>query len=55
MRRSAHRVKGAGNPSGSSIEPVMCGHDASPKEHRLVYRIVGADLVILQARFHYQD
>ena len=23
--------------------------------HRLVYRIAGTDLVILQARFHYQD
>ena len=25
------------------------------QEHRLVYRIVGTDLVILQARFHYDD
>jgi len=25
------------------------------QEHRLVYRIVSGDLVILQARFHYHD
>ncbi len=25
------------------------------QEHRLAYRIVGTDLVILQARFHYND
>jgi len=25
------------------------------QEHRLVYRVVGTDLVILQARFHYDD
>ena len=25
------------------------------QEHRLVYRIVGTDLVVLQARFHYDD
>ena len=25
------------------------------KEHRLVYRITGADMVILQARLHYRD
>lgn len=25
------------------------------QEHRLVYRVIGADLVVLQARFHYDD
>jgi toxin YoeB len=25
------------------------------QEHRLVYRVIGDDLVILQARFHYDD
>lgn len=25
------------------------------QEHRLVYRVMGNDLVVLQARFHYDD
>lgn len=25
------------------------------QEHRLVYRLIGDDLVVLQARFHYDD
>lgn len=25
------------------------------EEHRLVYQILGSDLVVLQARYHYQD
>ncbi len=64
MMRWARPVKDPGNPSASSIEPRASSleHRANDvwsrgitKEHRLVYRITGADLVILQARLHYRD
>jgi toxin YoeB len=49
-------------PGEGRGQPERLKHRASAvwsrrisQEHRLVYRIVGTDLVILQARFHYQD
>jgi toxin YoeB len=49
-------------PGGGRGQPERLKHSASDvwsrritQEHRLVYRISGTDLVILQARFHYQD
>lgn len=40
-------------------EPLKYGIDGAwsrriTEEHRLVYQVLGADLVVLQARYHYQ-
>jgi len=50
------------DPSGGRGQPERLKHGASDvwsrritQEHRLVYRVVRDDLVILQARFHYDD
>lgn len=50
------------NPREGRGKPERLKHRVSDvwsrrisQEHRLVYRIVDADLVILQARFHYDD
>jgi toxin YoeB len=50
------------DPGAGRGQPELLKHRASNvwsrrinQEHRLVYRIVGDDLVILQARFHYDD
>ena len=50
------------NPADGRGQPERFKHRASDvwsrrinQEHRLVYRVIGDDLVILQARFHYDD
>lgn len=50
------------NPGDRRGQPQRLKHRASNvwsrrinQEHRLVYRVMGDDLVILQARFHYDD
>jgi toxin YoeB len=49
-------------PGTGRGQPERLKHRASDvwsrrinQEHRLVYRVVAEDLVILQARFHYDD
>jgi toxin YoeB len=48
------------DPADGRGQPERLKHRASDvwsrrinQEHRLVYRVIGDDLVILQARFHY--
>ncbi len=50
------------DPTDGRGQPERLKHRAgnawsrrSNQEHRLVYRVIGADLVVLQARFHYDD
>jgi toxin YoeB len=50
------------DPSGGRGQPERLKYGSGDvwsrrinQEHRLVYRVLGADLVILQARFHYDD
>ncbi len=50
------------DPGGGRGQPERLRHRASDvwsrrinQEHRLVYRVVDVDLIILQARFHYDD
>lgn len=50
------------NPGEGRGQPERLKHRASDvwsrrinQEHRLVYRVVNGDLVILQARFYYSD
>ena len=50
------------DPTGGRGQPERLKHSASDvwsrritQEHRLVYRVVRDDLVVLQARFHYDD
>lgn len=50
------------NPSEGRGQPERLKHRASDvwsrrsnQEHRLVYRLVNDDLIVLQARFHYDD
>lgn len=49
------------DPAGGRGQPERLKHRASEvfsrrisQEHRLVYRVIGDDLVVLQARFHYE-
>jgi toxin YoeB len=50
------------DPGESRGQPERLKHRASDvwsrrinQEHRLVYRVINGDLVVLQARFHYDD
>ena len=50
------------DPTGGRGRPERLKHRADNvwsrrinQEHRLVYRVIGADLVVLQVRFHFDD
>ena len=50
------------DPSSGRGQPERLKHRASDvwsrrtnQEHRLVYRVIESDVVILQTRFHYDD
>ncbi|MCL2802948.1 MAG: Txe/YoeB family addiction module toxin [Micrococcales bacterium] len=44
---------GIGKPEALKHEAEGAWSRRISREHRLVYRVVGGDLVILQARYHY--
>lgn len=46
---------GRGQPERLKYRATNVWSRRISQEHRLVYRVVGDDLVVLQARFHYDD
>jgi len=55
--KSARRTPydGIGNPEGLRYDEPGTWSRRITQEHRLVYRVEGEALVVLQARFHYDD
>lgn len=48
-------IEGRGQPERLKHRASNVWSRRINQQHRLVYRVVGDDLVVLQARFHYDD